>query len=71
MTAANLPPDDPKDNEPDAQAVAVLVEKLTLAGHQVHVGKTGDFLVTRWGLSRHCIDDIALSDFARQLGVKS
>lgn len=71
MNTVNQPPDDPKDDQPDAKAVVSLIEKLSLAGHSVYSGKHGDFLVSKWGLSRHCQDSESLRDFARQLGVKS
>ena len=59
---------------PTAQAegktVATQIAKLALAGHAVHKGKCGDFLVCKYGLSRYCQDFQELKAFARQLGVR-
>ena len=48
--------------------IATLVAQSALAGHAVHRGQSGDFLVTRWGLSRWCADFDELQAFARQIG---
>ena len=52
------------------KGLATLKAKFTMAGHQVHDGDTGDFLVTRWGMSRWCEHVEALRTFARVLGVR-
>ena len=51
------------------KGLAILKAKFAMAGHQVHDGDTGDFLVTRWGMSRWCEDVDSLQAFARLLGV--
>lgn len=55
---------------PDQKRLATIIAKMTLAGHQVHRLEHG-FLVTRWGMSRHCPDLGSLAGFARQVGVKA
>ena len=37
-----------------------MIAKFALAGHEVHRGDAGDFLVCRWGLTRWCADLDAL-----------
>lgn len=71
MNTANPPPDELQEAELEAAAIAALIEKLKAAGHEVHAGKAGDYLVSRWGMSRHCQDSESLRDFACQLGGKS
>ena len=51
------------------KAVANQIAELTRAGHIVHPGQDGDFLVCKYGLSRYCRDFAQLQAFARQLGV--
>lgn len=51
------------------KAVASLKARFAIAGHQVYDGGNNDFIVTRWGMSRHCPDLAALRMFARVLGV--
>jgi len=46
----------------------LLIAKLEKAGHHVSRLESG-FLVTRWGMSRHCPDYAALVNFGRVLGV--
>lgn len=48
-----------------------LIAKLALAGHTVHRGQHHDFLVCKYGMSRHCEDFAELQTFAKLLGVKS
>ena len=54
----------------DGKAIASQIERLTLAGHAVHKGTDGDFLVCKYGLSRWCQDFPELAAFALKLGVK-
>lgn len=54
----------------DLKAIATQIERLTLAGHAVHKGTDGDFLVCKYGLSRWCQDFPELAAFALKLGVK-
>lgn len=51
------------------KGVANQIAELTLAGHIVHPGQDGDFLVCKYGMSRYCRDFAQLQAFARQLGV--
>lgn len=55
---------------PVGNVIAHQIARLALAGHSVHDGGTGDFLVSKYGLSRYCKDFAELQAFARQLGVK-
>lgn len=58
-------------SDQSSKALATLKAQLALAGHQVHEGSNDDFIVTRWGMSKHCPDIGALRRFARVLGVSS
>jgi hypothetical protein len=53
------------------KAVASLKARFAIAGHQVYDGGNNDFIVTRWGMTRHCQDLAALRIFARVLGVQA
>ena len=53
-----------------AKDTATLIAQFALAGHTVHRGDTGDFLVSRWGASRWCADLDALQAFAVRVGVR-
>ena len=55
---------------PEHKTVATLIAKFALAGHVVHKGTGGDFLVCKCGLSRWCENLPALQEFAKKLGVK-
>lgn len=55
---------------PEQKRLANITAQMALAGHQVHRLESG-FLVTRWGMSRHCPDLESIAGFARQIGVKS
>lgn len=46
------------------------IAKLALAGHAVHKGQCGDYLVCKYGMSRWCQDFAELQAFAKQLGIK-
>ena len=52
----------------DGQAVADQVARLTRAGHVVHQSGLGDFLVTKYGLSRYCAGFDELKAFAQKVG---
>ena len=52
----------------EEKRLATITARMALAGHAVHKLQDG-FLVTRWGMSRHCPDLASLVGFARQLGV--
>lgn len=51
------------------KAEATQIAELALAGHTVHRGRCGDYLVCKYGLSRYCQDFEELQVFARKLGV--
>lgn len=51
------------------KAIANQIARLALAGHVVHKGHGGDFIVTKWGQTRYCANFAELAAFARQLGV--
>ena len=53
------------------KAQATLIAELALAGHAVHKGCSGDYLVCKYGLSRYCQDFEELQAFARRLGVST
>jgi hypothetical protein len=53
-----------------SKAIATQVAQLAIAGHTVHKGQSGDYLVSKYGMSRYCQDFAELQAFARQLGVK-
>jgi hypothetical protein len=57
------------DITPNQQDLAGLIAKFAIAGHTVIRGTAHDFTVTKWGMSRYCVDFAALAAFARQLGV--
>ena len=50
------------------KALETLKAQFAIVGHQVYEGSADDFIVTRWGMSRHCPDLAALRSFARVLG---
>lgn len=68
MKLGVAPVNDPGDDESDAQATAALIEKVRAAGHQVRQDRDGGFLVTKWGMTRHCLDAESLQTFAKQVG---
>ena len=53
----------------DRAVVAAIVVKLRLAQHHVHEGNAGDFLCSKYGLSRWCRDGSELREFAVRLGL--
>jgi len=53
----------------DGKDIVMLIAQLALAGHQVYRLESG-FLVSHWGMSRHCPHIAALVAFGRILGVK-
>ncbi|MEQ1535542.1 MAG: hypothetical protein ABL923_06660 [Burkholderiaceae bacterium] len=55
--------------ESESKATFTLIAHFALAGHAVHKGQSGDFIVTKYGLSRYCQNLQELQDFARQLGM--
>jgi len=55
--------------EQKSKAIANQIARLALAGHHVHKGTEGDYLVCKYGLSRWCKDFAELRAFAVKLGV--
>lgn len=53
---------------PDGKAIATQIARLALAGHAVHKGQEGDFIVTKWGQTRYCKDFAELAAFAQKVG---
>ena len=53
----------------EGKALATQIAQLALAGHVVHKGQSGDFLVCKYGMSRWCQDFAELQAFSRRLGV--
>jgi len=51
------------------KSATTLIAKFALAGHAVHRGQTGDFIVSRWGQTRYCKNFAELQAFATKLGV--
>lgn len=64
---AIVPPSAAHCNAAQRKHVATIKAECAIRGYQVHETADG-FLVTRWGLSRHCADLQALHCFARQIG---
>jgi hypothetical protein len=54
----------------DGKAIANQIARLSLAGHVVHKGQSGDYLVSKYGMTRYCQDFTELVAFAQKLGVK-
>ena len=54
----------------DSKAIATQIARLALAGHAVHKGQSGDYLVCKFGMTKHCSDFAELAAFAQKLGVK-
>ena len=52
------------------KAIATQIAHLALAGHAVHKGQSGDYLVSKYGMTRYCQDFAELAAFAQKLGVK-
>lgn len=53
----------------DKKAQEMLIAKLEAKGHAVQINRSGGYLVSRWSMSRHCIDLESLWHFAKQVGV--
>jgi hypothetical protein len=54
----------------DSKAIATQIAHLKLAGHVVHKGQSGDYMLSKYGMSKHCKDFAELAAFAQKLGVK-
>lgn len=54
---------------PDAKTITTQIARLALAGHAVHKGQSGDYLVSKYGMTRYCQDFDELVAFAVKLGV--
>ena len=57
------------DFTPEIKATATVIAQFALAGHAVHKGSAQDFIVCKFGMTRHCKDFAALQAFAKQVGV--
>ena len=53
---------------PDGNAIATQIARLALAGHVVHKGQSGDYLVSKFGLTRYCANFTELAAFAKKVG---
>lgn len=53
----------------DGNAIATLIARLALAGHVVNKGQSGDYIVSKYGMTRYCANFAELVAFARQIGV--
>ena len=53
----------------DGKAIATQIARLAMAGHVVNKGVSGDYIVSKYGMTRYCKDFAELAAFARQLGV--
>lgn len=53
----------------DQALIAAIVNKLRLTKHYVQEGTAGDFLCSKYGLSKWCRDSSELHAFAVKLGV--
>lgn len=56
-------------SERQRRAEASLIARFALAGHAVNTCRSGDYVVSKWGLTRYCENFEALQAFARQIGV--
>lgn len=54
---------------PDGKAIANQVARLALAGHSVQRGEDGDYIVSKFGMTRYCANFAELQAFAHQSGV--
>lgn len=53
-----------------SKALANQIAQLAMAGHVVHTGQHGDFIVCKYGMTKYCADFAELQAFAVKLGVK-
>lgn len=51
------------------KAIATQIARLALAGHTVHKGQIGDYLASKYGMTRYCANFAELQAFALKLGV--
>lgn len=54
---------------PDGKAISTQIARLALAGNAVHKGQSGDYLVSKYGMTRYCANFTELEAFACKLGV--
>ena len=67
--ALNFASHGPINQAPDGRATANQIARLALAGHVVHKGADGDYIVSKYGMTRYCADFAELQAFALKLGV--
>ena len=53
----------------DGKAIANQIARLALAGHAVHKRQSGDYIVSKYGMTRYCTNFAELQAFAVKLGV--
>jgi len=58
------------NQSPDSKVIANQITRLALAGHVVHQGQSGVYMVCKYGLSKYCQDFAELAAFTLKLGVK-
>ena len=68
---ANFRTDDAIQQAHDGKAIATQIARLALAGHVVHKGQSGDYMVSKYGMTKHCNDFAELAAFAQKVGVTS
>lgn len=59
----------PIQQAPDGKAISTQIARLALAGHAAHKGQRGDYLVSKYGMTRYCADFAELAAFAQKVGV--
>lgn len=52
----------------ESKLLATIIAGCALRGHAVHELAGGEFLISRWGMTRHCPGIAELEAFARQIG---
>lgn len=69
LISTNREHSDATDFDAADKATATVIAKLAFAGHVVHRGKSGDFTVSKWGMTYYAQDLESLEAFSRRLGV--
>lgn len=59
---------DAESDDAGTLPIVEIIARLEAAGHHVHEDAGGGYLVTKWSLSRHCLDGESLQAFAEQVG---
>lgn len=66
--SANFRSQEATNQAPDGKATANQIARLALAGHVVHKGQSGDYLVSKYGMTRYCANFAELAAFAQKVG---